>query len=445
MLDLEKWCGAHPDITSLRLGVADINGIARAKRMPAAHASKLTGGLRMPLSALFCDVEGADIDDSPLVFDSGDADGVLMPTSRGPVPAPWLQNAAFVPMWMHTEDGSAFAGDSRHALARVAERYASKGLRAVVATELEFYLFDPTPAQPTPPLDPLTHTQTHGTQILSLEELDRFAPFFDDLYAGCEAMGICADAATSEAANGQFEINLMHVDDMMRAADDAWLFKLLVRGLARKHGLGATFAAKPFTDQSGTGLHVHFSVLDQDDRNIFDDGGEAGTDALRHAIAGCLNALPASQIILAPHGNSYARLVPQAHAPMQVCWAYENRTAAIRVPGGAPQARRIEHRVAGGDANPYLLLTAILGAALDGIEAGKTPPPPLQGNAYAQDLPMLPSDWAAALARFERDPAADAVFPKLLKDNLIRTKQQEITRIAPLDAQAQVALYLNYI
>lgn len=446
MTNVADWLAANPHIRSLRLGTCDVNGIARGKRLPAGHAAKLgEGGARMPLSVLFCDIEGADIEDSPLVFDTGDADGVLMPTERGPMQAPWLDNAALVPMWMWSDDGRPFEGDPRHALSTIAKRYAAKGWTPVVATEMEFYLTGFTSEAPVPPRDPETQLRTKGTTILSLEELDRFEPFFDDLYAGCEAMGIPADAATSEAANGQFEINLLHVNDMLRAADDAWLFKLLVRGLARKHELGATFAAKPFAGTSGTGLHVHFSVLDAEGRNIFDNGGAEGTPALRHAIAGCIAALPASQLILAPHANSYERLVPEAHAPMQLCWAYENRTAAIRVPGGAAQARRIEHRVAGGDVNPYLLLTALLGAALIGIERAQEPPAPITGNAYALKLPELPCDWTAALERFEADPLTGQLFNKLLKDNLIRTKRQEIAQIAPLDAEAQVALYLHYI
>lgn len=446
MTDLTSWLEAHPQFTSLRLATCDVNAVARGKRLPSAHASKIaSGGARMPLSALNCDIEGSDIDGSPLVFDTGDADGVLIPTDRGPMPAPWLTDAAFLPMMLNTEQGDPFMGDPRHVLARTAEQYRQKGWRAVVATELEFFLTDPQSSTPHPPRDPLTDRHTQGTQILSLEELDRFEPFFNDLYAGCEAMGIPADAATSEAANGQFEINLMHVDDMMRAADDTWFFKLLVRGLARKHGLRATFAAKPFAEESGNGLHVHFSVLDEQGNNIFNDGGPEGTDLLKHAIAGCLSAMPASQLVLAPHGNSFARFTRGAHAPVQMCWGYENRTSALRVPGGAPVARRIEHRVAGGDVNPYLLLSMILGAALMGIEETMTPPDPITGNAFDLDLPELDRTWRGALDRFENDPMTSKLLPRQMIENLIWTKRQEITRFAPLPPDEQASLYTRFL
>ncbi|MEZ5715920.1 MAG: hypothetical protein R3D85_12565 [Paracoccaceae bacterium] len=128
--------------------------------------------------------------------------------------------------------------------------------------------------------------------------------------------------------------------------------------------MAATFMARPFYDDAGSGMHVHFSVLDAEGNNIFDDGTAKGSALLRHAVQGCLKALHGSTLIFAPHANSYDRLVPGAHAPTGIAWAYDNRTAAIRVPGGAPAARRIEHRVAGGDINPYLVLAVILGAAL---------------------------------------------------------------------------------
>ena len=164
----------------------------------------------------------------------------------------------------------------------------------------------------------------------------------------------------SEAGMGQFEINLTHQPDPLKAADDTWFFKLLVRGLARRHGFAASFMAKPYEDYAGNGMHTHFSILDREGRNIFDDGGPRGTAALRHAVAGCLAAIPGSTLLFAPHGNSYERLVPDAHAPTGICWAYENRTAAIRIPGGPTKARRIEHRVPCGDINPYLMLAGNL-------------------------------------------------------------------------------------
>ncbi len=180
--------------------------------------------------------------------------------------------------------------------------------------------------------------------------------------------------------------------------------------------------------------------------NIFDDGGPDGTDLLRNAVAGCLAAMPASTLIFAPHGNSYDRLVPGAHAPTAACWAYENRTAAIRIPGGAPAARRIEHRVAGGDINPYLMLATVFGAALIGIEDAMTPPPPITGNAYeVPDVPQLAANWSDAIAALESDPLMVRILPADLIRYLAMTKRQEIARFADRPPETHWLSYLNAV
>lgn len=433
--------------STIRVTACDLNGQMRGKRVPGSYGAKLdSGAVRMPLSALNLDLWGADIEDSPLVFDSGDADGVLLPTDRGPVPMPWLdQPSALVPLWMFHDEGRPFAGDPRHALAAIDSRFATKGWQVMAATELEFTLVDDRGEALAHPPKPGNGRVLAGEAILSIDQIDAFDGFFTDLYAGADAMGIPAQAAISESGIGQFEINLTH-QPLMRAADDAWLFKALVKGTARKHGLAATFMAKPFADDAGNGMHVHFSVVDQEGRNVFDDGGPDGTDLLRSAVAGCLQAMPASTLIFAPHLNSYARLVPGAHAPTGAAWAYENRTAALRIPGGAPAARRIEHRTAGGDINPYLMLAAVTGAALEGIEAGMTPPDPITGNAYEiQGLPQLAADMESAIDALTRDPMMARILPADLTDNLARTKRQEINRFSQIPTEQHWQTYLEAV
>ncbi len=443
----QDWLNAHPEVKSLRLAVCDLNGVARGKRIPASHAAKAFGsGLRMPLSVLNVDIWGADIEDSPLVFASGDADGALMPTERGLVPMTWFQSpSALLPLWMSDDDGQPFAGDPRHALRVILDRYSRLGLTPVVATEMEFYLLDGGQTTPTPPVSALTGQRVSTLDVLSLGGLDAFDGFFTDLYAACEAMGIPADAAISEAGLGQFEINLLHVDDALKAADDAWLFKLATRGIARKHGFTASFMAKPYPDQPGNGLHTHFSVLDDTGANIFDDGTEAGAPALQHAVAGLLDAMPASTLIFAPNFNSYRRMARNSHAPTSVSWGYENRTTAIRIPGGSPKARRIEHRVAGGDSNPYLMLAAVLGAALLGINDRMIPSAAVRGNAYAADLPMLEMSWQGAIDRFQHDPMMTRIFPPELVTNLCACKKQELGRFADTDHDFETATYLETV
>ena len=417
---------------TFRVAISDLNGQMRGKRVPGSYASKLDkGAVRLPLSVANLAPWGRDIVGSPLVFESGDIDGVLRPTERGPVPMPWIATpTALVAMALYSDDGAPFAGDPRHSLAAVLARYATRAWQVVAATEMEFTLIDDSGDAPAPPRNPLTGRTLSDETILSLDELDAFDGFFTALYEGCAAMGIPAQTAISEGGVGQFEVTLNH-QDAMRAADDAWLFKALARGVARQHGFAATFMAKPYKQDAGNGMHVHFSVLDADGQNVFDDGGPDGSDILRNAVAGCLAAMPDSTLIFAPHGNSYDRLVPGAHAPTAAAWAYENRTAAIRIPGGSPSARRVEHRVAGGDINPYLMLAVVLGAALNGIEDAGTPPAPITGNAYElQDLPRLAPDWASAITAFETSDLIARIFAPLLIDNLVLTKRQELDGFA---------------
>ena len=444
---MHEWLIENPHIRTIRVAASDLNGVARGKRMPVRFADKVaTDGTRFPMSVLNLDIWGEDIDDSPLVMDSGDRDGVLKPTERGFMPMPWLENASgLLPIWMYHEDGRPYMGDPRHALAEVEKRYKSRGLTPVVAVELEFFLIDDAGTRLRVPISPRSGKRRVAGEILSLRALDQFDDFFSELYDACEAMDIPADTSISEAGLGQFEINLMHQSDALKAADDAWLFKMLVKGMARKHGFAASFMAKPYEDYAGNGLHMHFSVLDADGNNVFDDRSATGSAMLHHAVKGCLNGMPGSTLIFAPHANSYARFVPGAHAPTGIAWAYENRTAAIRIPSGPPVARRIEHRLAGGDVNPYLSIAAVLGAAINGIEDAQDPPAPISGNAYAQDLPSVPMTWDTAIDAFETNPETRRIFDAELIRNFVMTKRQEALYMAELSLEEQTEIYLDTV
>lgn len=406
----------------------DLNGVFRGKRLPLAAAEKLgSTGIRMPMSSIGVDIWGTDVIGNSLTFDQGDLDGIVEATGRGPLPLAFgATPALFTPMWMRKEDGSPFFGDPRRMLAHVLARYQARGLTPVVATEVEFYLVDPTAAAARP-LVPMgvMHPDCSDT-IYALSELAGVDAFLNEVYAVCAACGVAADSATSESGPGQFEFNLLHGPDALRVADDTVLFKQVVRSAARRHGFAATFMAKPYPVHSGNGLHVHFSVLDGKGANIFDDGGVAGTPAMRHAVAGVLEAMHDSTLIFAPHQNSYRRLRPDTLAPTSIAWGYENRTAALRIPGGPPVARRIEHRVAGADANPYLVIAAILAAAFDGIERGTEPSPPTGGNVHDADAPRIPPDWRSALQAFESSATVERLFHPEFIAMFAACKRQEL-------------------
>ena len=402
---------------SLRVAAVDLNGQLRGKRVPKNQSGKQ---MRMPLSVLNIDVFGADIEHSPLVFDSGDQDGVMVPAGRDLIPLPWVAGEAELDLRvMHNEDGSPFEGDPRIALSNVLDRYARQGWQVIAACELEFFLLEDG-GNLVPPVNPKTGRRLTGTEILSLRELDGFDLFFNDITNGAKLMGLGDLTITTEAGVGQFEVTMAH-GPALHIADHVILLKELIKGTARNHGMAATFMAKPFSQESGNGLHTHFSVINQAGENIL-----CNQTMLQSAVAGCLEAFEASTLLFAPYTNSFERFVAGAHAPTAATWGYENRTVALRIPSGPEAARRIEHRVAGGDANPYLLFAAIFGAALEGIERKAVPPAPIEGNAYEHPahLPGLLPDLSAAIEGLEA-PLLKQFMPPLILENLAATKSQE--------------------
>ncbi len=445
--DITNWLAVRPEIQFIFACICDLNGTLRGKRVPADQAQKvMEGSVRMPLSLVGVDVWGEDIENSKLVFETGDADGLCDFTGRSLAPITWIDRPSAIAMlWMRHEDGTAFEGDPRRALAHVVDRFKALGFTPVVATELEFYLCDPAADQPQPPQSPVTGKRLDSDGVMSIDEIEHFGAFLNDVYDACAQQGISADAAISENGAGQFEINMKHVDDPLKAADDAVLFKRLVRGIARKHGFAGSFMAKPYGDRAGSGFHVHFSLLNENGANVFDNGGEEGTSLMLNAVAGLLATMFENTLAFAPHANSYRRLLPGSHAPTGIAWAYENRTSAIRIPGGSYKARRIEHRVAGADANPYLVLTSILGGALKGIEEKMTPAAAIAGDAYRLDLPQLPRDWASAIDAFDQGANVPDVFSTQLQTMLVECKTQELKKFARRVTDVEYHSYLEVV
>lgn len=426
----------HPQVARLDAFVVDINGIARGKALPRDTAAKVfKGGVRMPRSSFAFDVWGQDVIGAGLVAETGDNDGLCLPVEGRVHVMPWdgskKSAAAHVLMTMQEADGRPFFADPRAVLANVLARFAKKGLTPVVALELEFYLLDAAPddwGRPQPPKNPRSGRRAHQAQTYGLDEASDFSAVLDDINAACLAQNIPADGTLSENGPAQYEINLRHKDDALAAADDAIMLKRTIKGVAARHGMMASFMAKPYAARSGSGMHVHVSVLDREGRNIFAGEGKAaktGSKRLGHAVAGLLAAMPASMAVLAPHANSYRRFRAGSHAPTTLTWGFDNRSAALRIPAGAPDATRIEHRVAGADANPYLLLAVILAGIYDGLEAAKAPPAALTGNAYASKAQHLPRRWDEALDIFAQSAFIDRALGKGFKKVFLACKEQE--------------------
>jgi glutamine synthetase len=291
-------------------------------------------------------------------------------------------------------------------LQRVIDRFQEFGLTPVVACELEFYLID---RQRGPqgelrvPASPVTGYRPWDIQVYGLRELDDFDPFFRDLYAACDVQGIPVETAISEYAPGQLELTLRHRPDALRATDEAIMYKRAVKGVAIRHGVEATFMAKPFSDIAGSGMHLHVSLADRAGRNAFASEAPEGTELLRFAVGGMQALLEDSMAVFAPNANSYRRFRANSYAPVAPTWGINNRTVSFRVPAGPASSRHIEHRVCGADANPYLAVAALLAAVHYGLERRIDPGAPIEGNGYAKAAEMgmkLPDNWFKALELF---------------------------------------------
>jgi len=446
--EFTQWFDAHEDAEYISVFVCDLNGVFRGKRILRKQAGKIPqGGVKLPLSTMGLDIWGDDAIASGQVFETGDTDGICLPTGRGPYEVSWTgKPSALVPMWMFTENNVAHGADPRHALSAILDKYIKLGLTPVCATELEFYLYDPKCQKNGAPISPLNGKRVTDSATYSLAGLTDFEAFLNDVYDACEQMDIPADAAISENGCGQFEINMYHVDNALKAADDAILFKQIVKGVAQQHGFGATFMAKPHSDMPGSGLHIHFSILDSSGTNIFDNDTPEGSDKLQHAVGGLIETMAEFALFSAPHYNSYQRLRPHAHAPTKVAWGYENRTTAIRIPNGPNIARRVEYRVAGADANPYLVLAAVLGAALYGLENKIKAPDPITGNAYElTSVATIPESWNEAIQAFEEGKIGKILFDDLLRQMFLAGKKQEYAYFASRVEQSVRDIYLDVV
>lgn len=409
--DVRAFLDAHPEINSVDLLISDLNGVMRGKRIPRESVTKAyTSGIALPASVFALDINGHTIEETGLGLDSGDGDRLCRPIDGSLKPVPWVARGhqAQLLMTMEEFDGSPFFADPRQLLGRVLGRLTALGLTPVVAVELEFYLVDRERTAAgliQPPCSPVSGERASQSQLYSMLELDEYADFLEEVQAAAQVQGLPLDTALKECAPGQFEINLIHCDDALAACDHAVQLKRLIKGVALRHGFEATFMAKPYGQEAGNGMHVHISLLDETGRNVFTEPGDdpLGSPALRQAVAGLLALMPASMAICAPNLNAFRRFQAGLYVPLAPTWGFDNRSVALRIPAGARAARRIEHRVAGADANPYLLLAALLAAIHHGLAEGLEPPPPSVGNAYETTPPSLTNSWQQALDLLEAD------------------------------------------
>jgi glutamine synthetase len=279
----------------------------------------------------------------------------------------------------------------------------------VMATELEFYLLDAKADEPTVagPHVPGVGRLQPGAQVYHPDDLWEIEHFLNDVYDYCEAQNIPAESAIAEYSQGQFEINLRHVDDPVLACDHAVLLKRALKAAARKHGFVACFMAKPFEEDAGNGLHIHMSLVDRKGENYFSQGRDSLSSPpfsarLRHAVGGLLKTMPEATAICAPNANSYRRLRPDMFAPVEPNWGVNHRVVSIRIPQSDAKNLRFEHRTAGADANPYLVTAAVVAGVHHGLKNKCDPGTLVEQGAHITPKLKIPNRWDAAIDKFER-------------------------------------------
>ncbi len=405
----------------------DLNGVPRGKVMTAEGFLE---GRRLQLARgvlLQCIMGGYP---PARFYGSDDGDVALCADPRQIHRLLWSERPRALAICDAEElDGRDCGLSTRALLKRVLARYAEHGWQPVVATELEFFVFAPNndPHQPFQPPVGLDGRREAGFSAFSVSSNNGLRPFFEEVYACMAALGLPRDTFMHEMGVSQFEINLLHGDALL-LADQTFLFKHLLKEVALKHGLTVVCMAKPLPKTPGSSMHIHQSVVEQGSgRNIFSDEQGAPTPAFRHFIGGQQAALGDFTLLFAPNVNSYQRLCHPYASPNNACWSHDNRAAGLRIPASSPVARRVENRLPGADANPYLAIAASLAAGLHGLERELEPSEPIQGEFETPDELRLPCTLHAALERLKRSRLARELFDAEFIEGYIASKTMELT------------------
>ncbi len=403
MDELTRWVKDN-GIAEVECLIPDINGVLRGKVLPAAKflQSSRDGALRLPSSVFAVTVTGeyADVEGDDEAF--SDPDMVLRPDVATARIAPGMKTpTAFVFADADHPDGRPWASSPRHVLGSVLALYRAKGWRPVVAPELEFYL---TALNPDPDLPLTSPTGRSGRaetspQPYGLEAITEYEDLIDDIYEYSEIAGLDVDTLIHESGAAQLEVNFIH-GDAITLADQVLVFKRIVRQVALNHGVYGTFMAKPMEHQPGSAMHLHISVVDETTgANLFAQASGEDSAMFRQFIGGLQTYLPRVAPLFAPNVNSFRRMRPSHSAPVNVQWGRDNRSCGLRVPLSDPENRRIENRLPGADANPYLAMSAALVSGFLGIQEGIEPAAAEGGNAY-RHARTLPKTLEEAMERF---------------------------------------------
>lgn len=449
--ECRDFLAAHPQVRFVDVFFTSMTGVPRGKRLRVHELQAIYDyGRFLPGSILVVDTTGADCEDTGLVWEDGDADRRARPVPGTLTLAPWLgDDMAQVMLSLYELDGTPNDLDPRHVLQRVLDRYAADGLTPVAACELEYYLVDlerTADGDLQPPKSLQTGRRPHGIEVYGLPELEAIAPFLRELWDTADVIGVPLEGAISEFAPSQVELTLKHKPDALRACDDALLYKRMAKGVALRHGCEATFMAKPWADRAGNGFHVHVSFNDADGNNLCADEDPEGSAMLRHAIGGMKQLLGEGMAILAPNANSYRRFKANSYAPVAATWGVNNRTVSLRIPAGPAPTRHVEHRVAGADGNPYLVMAVLLASAHHGLTNRIDPGPAVVGDGYAaaaKEKSRLPSNWFASVDLFDQSTVLRDYLGDRFVDMFVSVKRTEQARFFEVVTSLDFDWYLR--
>ena len=448
--ELDRFAADHPEITWIDAAFIDFQGQPRGKRLPRTEWNKLVlGDVRITGSNLISLPTG----DIPKVDDygwyDGDPDNFCFGVGGTLAPQPWDRSGKTgqIMLTIHQADGSAHENAPAAVLERVEQALLDElGLRADVAVELEFYFVDKKDdrqGQLRRVINPGTGQPERDPQVYNIGVYDGFDPVLREIERCCKAQGLDVEGSVCEFGGGQFEVNLRHATGATQVVHEAIALIRTVKRVAARQSLRATFMSKPFDGDAGNGMHIHASLVDQEGNNVF--AGKEVNAALRHAIAGVLETLYEGMLIFAPSPHAWRRLEPNMFVPMGKFWAVENRSVLARVPQLTDKDKRIEHRIAGADANPYFAVAAVLAGMHHGLSNQLDPGPQAEGNASCNWQEGMPRSFLDALDAHQASAILRPLMGRDIWDRYYRVKREELNGYLAERSPVEVRWYLNPI
>jgi glutamine synthetase len=439
-------------IHTFKIGAADLDGLWRGKRVSSDYFLESVHST----GTFICNILfGWDLQDEPIEdlaytgWHTGYPDINLRPDLSTLATVPWEPGTASAICDIFERDGRPLDLAPRTVLKSTIARAESLGYQPIFAYEFEFYLFRGTPrelaAKGWRELEPLS--EGHHTYSVYRDTGSEF--LIGEVRRQLAEYGIRIEASNSEHGPGQFEVNI-HYADALKAADQAMLLKHTVKELAARHGYTASFIAKLNPQWAGSSGHVHQSLVTPDGSPAFANPADPGqlSDVGVNYLAGLVKHAADLTAIYLPNINSYKRTESGGWAGASSTWGLDNRTVAVRAIPSRGSAARVENRIAGADANPYLVISANLAAGLDGIEQGLTPPPAVEGNAYALpagQAPRLPTSLAAAVESLSGSVFARKFLGERFVDHFAATRNWEIRQFSTAVTEWEIARYLEHI